>query len=182
VYLDDELRAVRPDATTTFDGLQGMGKHRRPSSSFDLLHLDGEDLAPRPLLERKAKLEPCCVARRQASDSTDRCALQAGQSRHMGQTKALNRLEFVVVGWTDPEGSRPALGSLLLGYYDDDGKLIYAGRAGTGMTDTELRALLKRLRPLASDKMPLAAPPPKNSPRQAARAFARALGQPETRR
>jgi ATP-dependent DNA ligase len=32
-----------------------------------------------------------------------------------------------------PEGSRPHLGALLLGYYDDDGKLIYAGRVGTGM-------------------------------------------------
>ena len=38
-----------------------------------------------------------------------------------------------MIGWTDPEGSRPHLGALLLGYYDDDGKLIYAGRVGTGM-------------------------------------------------
>jgi ATP-dependent DNA ligase len=41
----------------------------------------------------------------------------------------------VVVGWTDPEGSRPHLGALLLGYYTDDGKLIYAGRVGTGMSE-----------------------------------------------
>ena len=64
----------------------------------------------------------------------------------------------MIVGWTDPEGSRSSLGSLLLGYYRDDGKLIYAGRAGTGMTDIELHALVEKLRPLASDKMPLAAP------------------------
>jgi hypothetical protein len=38
----------------------------------------------------------------------------------------------VVVGWTDPEGTRPHLGALLLAYYDPDGRLIYAGRAGTG--------------------------------------------------
>ena len=44
------------------------------------------------------------------------------------KAKALNRQEFVVVGWSDPEGSRPHLGALLLGYYTDDGKLIYAGR------------------------------------------------------
>ena len=37
-----------------------------------------------------------------------------------------------IVGWSDPEGSRPHLGALLLGYYTDDGKLIYAGRVGTG--------------------------------------------------
>ena len=57
------------------------------------------------------------------------------------KTKFLNRQKFVVVGWTDPEGSRSSLGSLLLGYYTDDGNLIYAGRAGTGMTVSELTAL-----------------------------------------
>ena len=49
------------------------------------------------------------------------------------KAKWLNRQEFVIVGWSDPEGSRPHLGALLLGYYTDDGKLIYAGRVGTGM-------------------------------------------------
>ena len=49
------------------------------------------------------------------------------------KAKALNRQEFVIVGWSDPEGSRPYLGALLLGYYTDDGKLTYAGRVGTGM-------------------------------------------------
>ena len=49
------------------------------------------------------------------------------------KAKARNRQEFVVVGWSDPEGSRPHLGALLLGYYTDDGKLTYAGRVGTGM-------------------------------------------------
>ena len=49
------------------------------------------------------------------------------------KTKCLNREEFVVIGWSDPEGSRHRIGALLLGYYTLDGKLIYAGRAGTGM-------------------------------------------------
>jgi ATP dependent DNA ligase C terminal region len=48
------------------------------------------------------------------------------------------REEFVV-GWTDPEGSRSYIGALLLGYYTEDGRLHYAGRAGTGMTDRELK-------------------------------------------
>jgi hypothetical protein len=48
------------------------------------------------------------------------------------KTKCLNREEFVVVGWSDPEGSRHRIGALLIGYYTPDGKLIYAGRAGTG--------------------------------------------------
>jgi len=44
------------------------------------------------------------------------------------KSKCLNREEFVVLGWTDPEGSRSHLGALLLGYYTDDGRLHYAGR------------------------------------------------------
>ena len=79
------------------------------------------------------------------------------------KSKCLNRQEFVVVGWTDPEGSRPHLGALLLGYYTDDGKLIYAGRVGTGMSDKVLADLRRRLEPLARTSSPLSAPPPRKT-------------------
>ena len=79
------------------------------------------------------------------------------------KSKCLNREEFVVVGWTDPEGSRPHIGALLLGYYTDDGRLRYAGRAGTGMTGKELKRLAAVLAPLRVAKMPLAEPPPRDS-------------------
>jgi ATP-dependent DNA ligase len=69
----------------------------------------------------------------------------------------------VVVGWTDPEGTRPHLGALLLAYYDPDGRLIYAGRAGTGIGHAELERLWRRLQPLAAPKMPLDVPPPRDS-------------------
>jgi hypothetical protein len=61
------------------------------------------------------------------------------------KAKWLNRQEFVVVGWSDPEGTRPHLGALLLAYYTDDGKLIYAGRVGTGMPVEVLADLRRRL-------------------------------------
>ena len=77
--------------------------------------------------------------------------------------KCLHREEFVVVGWTDPEGSRPYLGALLLAYYDPDGRLVYAGRAGTGIKQAELERLWRRLQPLAIDNMPLAVPPSRDS-------------------
>ena len=77
--------------------------------------------------------------------------------------KCLNREEFVVVGWSDPEGSRHRIGSLLLGYYTPEGKLIYAGRAGTDMPEAELERLWECLQPLAIEKMPLAIPPPRGS-------------------
>ena len=79
------------------------------------------------------------------------------------KTKCLNRQEFVVVGWTDPEGTRPHLGALLLGYYNDDDKLIYAGRVGTGMPDRVLADLRRRLEPLARTTSPLTAPPPRKT-------------------
>ena len=63
------------------------------------------------------------------------------------KVKCLNREEFVVVGWTDPEGARPRLGALLLAYYDPDGRLVYAGRAGTGIDHAELERLWRRLQP-----------------------------------
>ena len=75
----------------------------------------------------------------------------------------MNREEFVVVGWTDPEGARPHLGALLLAYYDHRGELIYAGRAGAGISDAELGRLWQRLQPLAIDKMPLDVPPPRTN-------------------
>ena len=70
--------------------------------------------------------------------------------------------EFVVVGWSDPEGTRHRIGALLLGYYTpDNGKLIYAGRVGTGMPVAELERLYGRLQPLSIAKMPLSEPPPR---------------------
>jgi len=77
------------------------------------------------------------------------------------KVKCLNREEFVVVGWSDPEGSRHRIGALLLGYYTPAGDLIYAGRAGTGMPVAELERLYGRLQPLAVPKMPLSEPPPR---------------------
>jgi bifunctional non-homologous end joining protein LigD len=69
----------------------------------------------------------------------------------------------VVVGWIDPEGARPFLGALLLGYYDPHGRLVFAGRVGSGINQAELQWLWRRLQPLATDKMPLEVPPPRGS-------------------
>ena len=78
------------------------------------------------------------------------------------KVKCQNREEFVVVGWTDPEGARPWLGALLLAYYED-GRLVYAGRVGTGIGQAELGQLWRRLQPLATAEMPLQVAPPRTN-------------------
>jgi ATP-dependent DNA ligase len=52
---------------------------------------------------------------------------------------------------------------LLLAYYDPEGKLVYAGRVGSGINTAELERRWRRLQPLATDKMPLEVPPPRTS-------------------
>ena len=73
--------------------------------------------------------------------------------------KCMKRQEFVIVGYTDPKGSRIGFGSLLLGYHDEDGKLRYAGNVGTGFDENLLRSLMTQLRALETDKSPLAEVP-----------------------
>ena len=81
-----------------------------------------------------------------------------------GYGEKRKRSTAVVVGWSDPEGTRPHLGALLLGYYADDGKLIYAGRVGTGMSVKVLADLRRRLDPLARKTSPLRVSPPRSTP------------------
>jgi bifunctional non-homologous end joining protein LigD len=193
-YLDGELCAVRADGTTSFSFMQAATDGQSAAGLvyfvFDALHLDGEDLLLRPLLERKARLAEImkgAAGTLQFSDHVagngpaffrQACKLGAegivskradapyrpGDRRGSWlKTKCLNREEFIVVGWTDPEGTRQHLGALLLAYYAPDGRLVYAGRAGTGMPVGELARLAARLKPLATDRMPLDVPPPRAS-------------------
>src|SRR5439155_17066224 len=83
---------------------------------------------PRPRVLRQSVRDGCRGDRVEAGG----CPAYAPGNRGLWlKTKCLNREEFVVVGWTDPEGARPWLGSLLLAYYDPDDRLVYAGRAGS---------------------------------------------------
>ena len=59
--------------------------------------------------------------------------------------KCSQRQEFVIGGYTDPQGSRIGIGSLLLGFYDEEKKLRYAGNVGTGFNEKTLRDLKTKL-------------------------------------
>jgi bifunctional non-homologous end joining protein LigD len=191
-YIDGELCGVRADGVTSFELMQQSseaGYGGLVHFAFDLLELDGEDVARLPLLERKERLarllkDPAAgivyseheggdgeAFRRAAcqhglegivSKRTERPYLPGDRGAWV-KSKCLNRAEFVVVGWSDPEGSRHLIGSLLLGYYDPAGRLIYAGRVGTGMSVQTLARLHRRLEPLATSKMPLSSPAPRKS-------------------
>lgn len=79
----------------------------------------------------------------------------SSRSRDWIKLKCLQRQEFVIGGFTDSK--RPtadSFGSLLLGVHEPDGKLRYAGRVGTGFSETTLRELLKKMKPLRRDTMP----------------------------
>jgi DNA ligase D-like protein (predicted ligase) len=192
-YLDGELCAVRPDGTTSFAELQAATDEHRTTHlvyfAFDLLFLDGEDLTNLPLLERKERLKKLLKVTRSAIHYSDHligdgkrfleaaCGAKAEgiiskrldcpykpHNRGLWQkTKCLNEEEFVIAGYSEPEGSRPYLGALLLAYYDDDGRLVYAGRAGTGMSQAELKRVYDKLQPLRTPTMPLDKQPPRST-------------------
>ena len=192
-YLDGELCGVGPDGITSFSMIQLASDAGNAAGLvfflFDLLYVDDEDLMARPLIDRKTRLAALLA---NVTSPLQFCDHQIGRGREFHQqacamslegivskradapytpgnrglwrkVKCLHREEFVVVGWTDPEGRRPYLGALLLAYYDPDGRLVYAGRAGTGINTAELQRLWHRLQPLATDKMPLEVPPPRSS-------------------
>jgi bifunctional non-homologous end joining protein LigD len=79
--------------------------------------------------------------------------------------KNVGRQEFVIGGWQPGEGRRRnRVGSILLGYFDEDGGLRYAGKVGTGFSESDLDELLGRLEPLARESNPFAA---RRGPRRA---------------
>jgi bifunctional non-homologous end joining protein LigD len=71
------------------------------------------------------------------------------------------RQEFVIGGYTEPQGARTGIGSLLLGYYDKDGVLRYAGNCGSGFNGASLRQMRATLEAITTDDNPF---PPRAVP------------------
>ena len=65
-------------------------------------------------------------------------AVPARAQHRLAEDQSISRQEFVIGGFTDPEGSRSGIGALLVGYYDRDGQLHFAGKVGTGFTQKTL--------------------------------------------
>ena len=79
-----------------------------------------------------------------------------GRTRDWLKFKCIAGQEFVIGGYTDPQGTRQGLGALLVGYYDGDGRLTYAGKVGTGFTTATLLSLHASLSALERDTSPFA--------------------------
>jgi bifunctional non-homologous end joining protein LigD len=87
----------------------------------------------------------------------------SGRSPSWIKLKCRRRQEFVIGGYSEPAGSRAAFGALLLGVYDGEGRLQYAGRVGTGFDAALLRSVKQALDAHASERMPFASPPRERS-------------------
>lgn len=88
----------------------------------------------------------------------------AGRHRQWLKVKCSQRQEFVVVGFTEPQGSRTGIGALLLAVFEDRQHLRFAGKVGTGFDSAELLMLRQRLQPLVRPTVPVRAAP--NVPRR----------------
>ena len=142
---------------------------------FDILWLNGRNVTKLPIEERRALLESLpfespmrrvelvedarpwelasregwegVIAKRRGSPYEHR------RSKHWLKMKCEASQEFVVGGFTDPQGARVGLGALLIGYYQD-GDFVFAGRIGTGFDTRLLLDLRRRLDPIELPESP----------------------------
>jgi bifunctional non-homologous end joining protein LigD len=169
-------------------GKQTHGKQAPLYYIFDLLYLDGYDLTAVPLEERKMLLETllsgprsnklvhlsehvvgngaaflkqACHAQLEGIISKRRDSVyHAGRGGDWLKCKCRQTAEFVIGGFTRPEGSRVGFGALLLGYFRPDGKFAYVGRVGTGFDTRLLNELARRLKAIEQPGCPFVETPP----------------------
>jgi len=185
-WLDGEMVMLNDRGLPDFQALQNafeIGKSKDiVYYLFDVPFLDGHDLRDMPVEQRRASLKKVLAKQRSRllrfSDAftanhrdivESACALSlegvigkrtgsvyvSKRSPDWIKLKCRLRQEFVIVGYTQPQGSRSSFGALLLAVNDEDG-LVYAGRVGTGFTETSLKQLHQRMLPLARETSPLA--------------------------
>lgn len=158
---------------------------------FDLLYLDGQDLRPLPLTARKEALaalvtkgfpqdrpvirlsdhvqgqgegfyaQACRHGLEGIVSKRADAPYRSGRGKDWLKVKCLKRQEFIIAGYTDPEGARSGFGALLLAVHEG-GDLVFTGRVGTGFDTTTLGTLRARL-----EKLERKTPPVKNPPRGA---------------
>ena len=189
-FLDGEVTVETEGGTPDFGALQADLSEGRSDRFhyylFDLMHLDGSDLTGAPLLDRKAALARLLAGHdggplKYSEHFTERgevvlrhaCRLglegivsklgnapyRSGRSKAWLKSKCVDSDEFVIIGYVPSTTQRRVVGSLVLGYFDK-GKLVYAGRVGSGFSTSVAEDLWRRLEAIRVDVPALAAPPP----------------------
>jgi bifunctional non-homologous end joining protein LigD len=161
---------------------------------FDILRDGRTTLVTRRWAERRERLEALFASAQQVRDpaltlgaTSTRGATMLARARRAGwegiiakrtdaryqpgarsddwlKLKLQFRAEFVVGGYTEPRRTRPFLGALLLGAYDDSGRLVYVGHMGGGFDREGLRAMRERLERIERRTSPFAEAPRTNEP------------------
>jgi bifunctional non-homologous end joining protein LigD len=145
---DDDLRNL--PLTERRRHLEALFKKHRPPSS-DLVRLTPQSIGDGTALLKQAHEENWEGLMVKLARSPYRTARRSPEwLKH----KLNKQDEFVVVGWTDPGGTREHFGSLILGAHDQ-GRLRYAGEVGTGFKASELERVMKMLRRLETPTSPL---------------------------
>lgn len=176
MVLDGEVVVLNESGKTDFQGLQNYLKHNNNKDLtyivFDILALDGEDLRDKPLKERKEILKNLMEDAPpelhfsnyiKGEEDIFKAACDSGlegiickklNSIYSGsrddswlKLKCENRQEFVIGGYTLTDKRASGVSALLLGLYKDD-EFIYVGRAGTGLSESDMEMLEKRFKSL----------------------------------
>jgi bifunctional non-homologous end joining protein LigD len=148
---------------------------------FDLLYLDGQSLMDRPYPQRRQALEklrlsgpawqvtPSHIGRgSEMLDAARRHGMEGVVAKRLDSVyepgrrsncwlkiKIVQRQEFVLGGWTgEATGLPDRIGTMLIGYYDKQGKLHYAGHVGTGLSGSDHPVLVEQFRKLARASSP----------------------------
>jgi bifunctional non-homologous end joining protein LigD len=180
VVLDEHGQSSFAALQAAFD--EGA-KHPLTYFVFDLLHLNGHNLRQQPLSERKQILaqmldtlpeheivrygqhietegkpifeEACKLGAEGIVSKRADSAYTSGRTKSWLKIKCVRRQEFVIGGFTKPANGTEGIGALLLGY-NDNKKLIYAGRTGTGFTQASSLKLRQQLEAMRQPGMPFA--------------------------
>jgi bifunctional non-homologous end joining protein LigD len=183
VIIDGEVIVEGADGLPSFSALQDAlsigGKGQYVFYAFDLLYLGGRDLRKLPLLERKAALaeivgapgvvrysehfddgaglfrQACAIGLEGIVSKKRSAPYRSGRGKDWLKIKCSMRQEFVVAGFVPSKAHAKAIGSLVLGYYEG-GKLMHAGRVGTGFTGPVALGLYDWLSPMQIPSSPYA--------------------------
>ena len=186
-WIDGEVIVNDDNGRSSFQSLQNVLAEESTAKTmyyaFDLPYLNGYDLRDAPLAARKEALraiagndgpirysdhvegngggffeQACKMGLEGIISKRADSPYQATRGRSWQKVKCNLRQEFVIGGYTDPQGARSGFGALLLGVYDGK-ELRYCGKVGTGFNDALLMSLVGKLRKLATDAPPFVNPP-----------------------